>query len=389
MKFILRTTPQEGVPDFAVFAEQSAQNAADSQSAAAQSAESAAGSASQAQSSANTAATKASESGSSAQSASSSATAAASSASTATTKALESNNSASNAATSANAAAISEVNAVAAAAAAAVTDNIKPDTATGISDTTSGQYFSVISQTGNGFIDLYLNDSGTAVYQDTYPNKTAVDELSTEVDLLADSLTETTTSTAGSENFNDLTNETAALNNFRVPSEAFPSGGVLGSADISIKTGGSVTFYTYSRSGDTFTVVESLPLTLNTLGIQNVEIGLDVPVGGYVGVKGAGIESTTNQWVSGVHVGQTANFTGAQRFDGVGLAVTFNVETSTAIDVIQIRDDVNTLKADVSQLQADVSNLQLNPVTAAIRLSGLELPAPQAAVGRATPPYWS
>lgn len=53
-------------------------------------------------------------------------------------------------------------------------DGVYSDTAAGIAGTSSGGYFTVVSPSQTGYLDLYLNSSGTAVYQDTYPNRSAV-----------------------------------------------------------------------------------------------------------------------------------------------------------------------------------------------------------------------
>lgn len=57
----------------------------------------------------------------------------------------------------------------AAANSAATIGQLFPNTAAGISSTVSGQYFSVVSPNAQNYIDLYLNSSGIAVFQKSYP----------------------------------------------------------------------------------------------------------------------------------------------------------------------------------------------------------------------------
>lgn len=64
--------------------------------------------------------------------------------------------------------------AVTSADAAALSGNVYSDATTGMSATSDGDYFSVISTDDNAYLDLYLNDSGVAVYKKTYPNENAV-----------------------------------------------------------------------------------------------------------------------------------------------------------------------------------------------------------------------
>jgi len=61
-----------------------------------------------------------------------------------------------------------------AAGVAAAAARIYASTAAGIAATTTGQYFYIPSATSAGFVDLYLNSTGTAVYQKTYPSDVQV-----------------------------------------------------------------------------------------------------------------------------------------------------------------------------------------------------------------------
>lgn len=64
-----------------------------------------------------------------------------------------------------------------AANAAAVTAKVFESTASGISGTTSGEYFSVVSSTDANYLDLYRNVSGVATYQKSYPSTALVNQL--------------------------------------------------------------------------------------------------------------------------------------------------------------------------------------------------------------------
>lgn len=57
-----------------------------------------------------------------------------------------------------------------AADAATVSGNVYGDVASGISATVDGDYFSVVSQNSDNYLDLYLNDNNVASYQKTYPS---------------------------------------------------------------------------------------------------------------------------------------------------------------------------------------------------------------------------
>ena len=63
-----------------------------------------------------------------------------------------------------------------AANAAQANGRIFDDTTQGLANTTNGQYFSVPSASVVGYLDLYQNTAGAAVYVDTLPNSEAVDE---------------------------------------------------------------------------------------------------------------------------------------------------------------------------------------------------------------------
>ncbi|WP_025517508.1 SGNH/GDSL hydrolase family protein [Bordetella trematum] len=76
------------------------------------------------------------------------------------------------------------VRAETAADAAAISGLIYPDTETAITGAppnwpavADGMYFEIVSPDSDGFIDLYRNVAGVAVYVDTYPNKTALDAM--------------------------------------------------------------------------------------------------------------------------------------------------------------------------------------------------------------------
>jgi|GEM_PF-6646056 len=59
--------------------------------------------------------------------------------------------------------------------AAADIDAVKYATVqSGISGTVSGQYFSVVSEDQNSFLDLYKNEAGVAVFKKTYPSTSAL-----------------------------------------------------------------------------------------------------------------------------------------------------------------------------------------------------------------------
>ena len=61
-----------------------------------------------------------------------------------------------------------------AADAASLSGDIYPDTASGLASTTNGRYFSVVSPSADGYLDLYRNNSGAAAYQKTYPSSALV-----------------------------------------------------------------------------------------------------------------------------------------------------------------------------------------------------------------------
>lgn len=64
--------------------------------------------------------------------------------------------------------------ATAAANAAGVAATVYPSIATGLAATTNGQYFSVLASAASAYTSLYLNSSGTAVFQKSYPSLDAV-----------------------------------------------------------------------------------------------------------------------------------------------------------------------------------------------------------------------
>ena len=83
--------------------------------------------------------------------------------------------SATSASTSATIASSAQLAAEAARDAAILNDKVYATTSAGIAATTNGQYFSVPSADADGYLDLYLNNSGVADIVKTYPSKTAVD----------------------------------------------------------------------------------------------------------------------------------------------------------------------------------------------------------------------
>jgi len=58
--------------------------------------------------------------------------------------------------------------------------NLFASTSSGVSATTNGQYFSVVTSDSD-YIDLYLNSSGVAVFQKTYRSVSDVDDAATEI----------------------------------------------------------------------------------------------------------------------------------------------------------------------------------------------------------------
>lgn len=60
----------------------------------------------------------------------------------------------------------------------------------GLSATSSGQFFSVVSSNGESFLDLYKNEGGVAVYQKTYPSTKKIQSLSNSSDLAIGSVVE-------------------------------------------------------------------------------------------------------------------------------------------------------------------------------------------------------
>jgi len=58
--------------------------------------------------------------------------------------------------------------------------NLFASTSSGVSATTSGQFFSVVTSDSD-YIDLYLNSSGVAVFQKTYRSVSDVDDAATEI----------------------------------------------------------------------------------------------------------------------------------------------------------------------------------------------------------------
>lgn len=61
-------------------------------------------------------------------------------------------------------------------AAVAGASGLFASSAAGIAATSDGDYFSVVSGLSSAFLDLYLNDAGTAVFQKSYPSAQAVSE---------------------------------------------------------------------------------------------------------------------------------------------------------------------------------------------------------------------
>jgi glycerophosphoryl diester phosphodiesterase len=82
---------------------------------------------------------------------------------------------AANAAASATAALNAKTAAETARDAAQLSAGVYATTAAGLAATSNGDYFSVVSGSTNEYLNLYLNDSGTAVLEKTYPSAASVD----------------------------------------------------------------------------------------------------------------------------------------------------------------------------------------------------------------------
>lgn len=65
---------------------------------------------------------------------------------------------------------------------ALINGTIYDDTVDGINGTTTGEYFAILSPNQDRYVDLYKNTAGTAVYQDTMPNKAAIDSVRLALD---------------------------------------------------------------------------------------------------------------------------------------------------------------------------------------------------------------
>ena len=170
---------------------------------------------------------------------------------------------------------------------------------------------------------------------------------SDEVDRLTDFLDVVNDQkTTGSTNLDQLRNIKPFQANFRVAEALIAEGGVLTAADVAMVAAGNVTFYTYTRSGDTFTPFASKVLALSA-GTQTVAVDLQIPENGYVGVTSADIDTQVVQWDGGLYYGNSETFTSALRFDGVAFAVSFHIEK----DIVSL-GDLNQLRSDVDLLQA-------------------------------------
>lgn len=57
-----------------------------------------------------------------------------------------------------------------------LSDGVYPNISSGIAGTSNGEYFSVLSGSVNEYVNLYLNNSGSAVLKKTYPSSKALDD---------------------------------------------------------------------------------------------------------------------------------------------------------------------------------------------------------------------
>src|SRR5690606_18564104 len=103
-------------------------------------------------------------------------------------------------------------------------------------------------------------------------------------------------------------------NPFRVLNHPFPNGGWIESVDVHLGSSGAITIYSYTTDGSgNWTPYASKSLTGLASGANSdVEVGIEIPIGGYVGVYTAGIVSREGlNWLEGGYIGTTAAFNAA------------------------------------------------------------------------------
>lgn len=104
--------------------------------------------------------------------------------------------------------------------AAIATGKVYASTVAGISATTSGQYFNIVSAGTNDYVDLYLNSAGTAVYQKTYPSSALVAQHTIDITSLKSSRTALEESVLQSDTPKNLYNPAAKRSNMYVKTNA-------------------------------------------------------------------------------------------------------------------------------------------------------------------------
>nr|WP_321511084.1 sialate O-acetylesterase [uncultured Celeribacter sp.] len=138
---------------------------------------------------------------------------------------------------------------------------------------------------------------------------------------------------------------------YRIPDVAYEAGGVLVSADVDMVHDATVTFYTYTRSGDDFAVHSTVDVALATGNNIGVAIGLEIPAGGYIGVWCNGVDRSGGQWETGVYVSSSSEFVSASaQTEGDKALVRFYTINKSRRDFGGIVDDVLFMGAHSKRL---------------------------------------
>lgn len=180
--------------------------------------------------------------------------------------------------------------------------------------------------------------------------------------------------------------DTPATQNFyRVDALPLEYGGTLDTVDIYANADGSVTIYVYEKTGDDFAPYASKSVAVSSGLNSDLEVGLVVPVGGYVGANIASVNQGDDNWggSDGRYIGATESFTDASpSSSGSDALITFHCTDRTHESVNAIYDETqDALDTKLDETAVRKLTLPLSSVVAGSESDDFDTPGSTMASG--------
>lgn len=239
----------------------------------------------------------------------------------------------------------------AAADSSALSGNVYADTTAGIAATSDGDYFSVVSPDDSGYLDLYLNSSGSAVFQKSYPSAKKVADLQESLNGVYE--------TRGF--LDQLPNgSNASFGTYTFAKPLYRSGQGIRYYYKSL-VGGTIYVQVSSKTGDVITVVSEVAVQVD-VGEGSVELpDLSYMSGQYIGVRCspsgalaaiAGLDPDGGWWFTTAAIAEGQSYTDSTLTTTTRIVHRFDLieQVVTAGNFNELNNEVNNIKGrDVAE----------------------------------------